>query len=120
MIKRTTILLAAGALAGGVLGGAPSFALAGQITPQQELDEANHLSDMNAMMSGDGFQGRMRSAMSEVMADPKLREQMRSMMSDVMSGMDMGGDMTHSGEHADIVGGTHGMHGDGEGDGADE
>ncbi len=69
--------VAAGMVAGAVLVGVPTWAVA-----SGQDDSPGSPSDMSSMM-GDSH-SQMMDAMSTMMKDPEMREQMRSMMSDVI------------------------------------
>ncbi len=95
MAFRTVAQVAAGFLAGAVLVGAPTWAVASQ-------DDEAPSTDMSQMMSDE----KMMTSMSKMMKEPAMREDMASMMSDMMSEMPgMGGDGS---DH-----GMSGMHGTG-------
>lgn len=80
MAVRSVVQVLAGAVAGAVLVGVPTWAAA-----SGQNDSPS--SDPSSMMSGANGQRQMMDSMSKMMDDPKLREQMRSMMSDSMGGM---------------------------------
>ena len=78
MAFRSIAQVAAGVVAGAVLVGAPTWAVA-----SQQDDPPDPPSDMSSMM-GDSHSKMMMDEMSAMMKDPEMREQMRSMMSDVI------------------------------------
>lgn len=79
MATRTVAQVAAGVLAGAVLAGIPTYAMASQDDAAPGKQE-----DMSQMMSGSGSTDQM---MMKMMKDPAMRKEMTSMMSEVMGEM---------------------------------
>ncbi len=93
-MKRTVAKVAVGVVAGAVLVGAPTYAVA-----SQEDSSHQHSSSMGEMMPDPEMRTEMKSFMSDMMSDPEHRRQMRSMMSETMKGMSMGdGSMSMRGQ----------------------
>ncbi len=82
MVVRSIVQVVAGIVAGAVLVGVPTWAVAGQ-----QDDSPSSSSDMTAMMSSRDSQHQMMGSMSKMMDDPEFRKQMRSLMSDSMDEM---------------------------------
>lgn len=105
MAIRAAAQVAAGVLAGAVLVGAPTWAVASQ-------DDADSSSptDMSQMMPGAQSPDQMMTSMSTMMKDPAMRKQMASMMSEAMGQMPgMGADGSDRGMSG--MGRMHGMGG---------
>jgi len=82
MVVRSIVQVVAGVVAGAVLVGVPTWAVAGQ-----QDDSASSSSGMTAMMSSRDSHHQMMGSMSKMMDDPEIREQMRSLMADSMDEM---------------------------------
>jgi len=94
MVVRSMVQVVAGVVAGAVLVGVPTWAVAGQ-----QDDGPSSGSDMTAMMSSPESQDQMMGSMSKMMDDPEMRKQMRSLMSDSMDEMSgMQGEMSGHGK----------------------
>ena len=94
MVVRSIVQVVAGVVAGAVLVGVPTWAVAGQ-----QDDSPSSSSDMTAMMSSRDSQHQMMGSMSKMMDDPEFRKQMRSLMSDSMDEMSgMQGAMSGNGK----------------------
>ena len=93
MVVRSIVQVVAGVVAGAVLVGVPTWAVAGQ-----QDDSPSSSSDMSAMMSSPESQHQMMGSMSKMMEDPEIRKQMRSLMSDSMD--EMQGAMSGHGKSA--------------------
>ena len=81
MAFRSIAQVAVGVVAGAVLVGVPTWAVA-----SQQDDSPGSPSDMSSMMGDSHMQmmmDEMSDEMSAMMKDPEMREQMRSMMSDL-------------------------------------
>lgn len=103
MAIRTISQVLAGAVAGAVLVGVPTWAVASQ----QGGDSVSR-TDMSQKMSGPQAQDQMMRSMSKMMNEPKMRKEMASMMSDAMAQMpDMRGKMSSRGMSG--MGQMHGM-----------
>ena len=93
MAIRTISQVLAGVVAGAVLVGAPTWAIASQ----QGGDSASR-THMSQKMSGPQEQDQMMRSMSKMMNEPKMRKEMASMMSDAMAQMsDMRATMSSKG-----------------------
>lgn len=86
-MRRTVANVAVGMVAGAMLVGVPTYAVA-----SQDDSSHRHSDHMGKMMSDPEMRKEMKSFMSDMMSDRELRKQMRSMMSDAMEGMSMMGD----------------------------
>lgn len=80
MAIRTAAHVAAGFLAGAVLVGVPTWAVASQ-------DGMDSPTDMSQMMPGAQSSDQMMTSMATMMKDPAMRKQMAAMMSEAMSQM---------------------------------
>lgn len=103
MAIRAAAQIAAGVLAGAVLVGVPTWAVASQ-------DDADSSSptDMSPMMPGAQSRDQMTSSMSTMMKDSAMRKEMASMMSEAMGQMPgMGADGSNQGMRG--MGRMHGM-----------
>ena len=95
-MRRTVAKVAVGVVAGAVLVGAPTYAVASQ---EDSSSSHRHSSSMGEVMSDPEMRKEMKSFMSDMMSDPEHRRQMRSMMSETMKGMSMGdGSMSMRGQ----------------------
>ena len=95
MAMRTIGQVTAGFVAGALLVGVPSWALA---------DDDGKGSDSSQMMS-EADTGQMMKNMSQIMKDPEIRKEMASMMSEMMAQMP---DMS-DGENGEGMRGMRGM-----------
>lgn len=97
MAIRAAVQVTAGFLAGAVMVGFPTWAVA-----SQDDGASKGQADTSQMMSGAQSRDQMMSTMSKMMKDPAMRKDMASMMSEAMgkmsgkgmgkmSGMGMGG-----------------------------
>lgn len=82
MAIRTISQVLAGVVAGAVLVGAPTWAIASQ----QGGDSVSR-TDMSQTMSGPQAQDQMMRSMSKMMDEPKMRNEMASTMSDAKAHM---------------------------------
>lgn len=93
MAVRSIAQVVAGVVAGAVLVGVPTWALA-----SEPDDSPSSSSDVMGMMSSPASPHESIGSMSKMMDDPEMRSRMRSMMSDSMdqmSGMLAGGMSGH-------------------------
>ncbi len=91
MAIRTAAHVAAGVLAGAVLAGVPTWAVASQ----DDVDSSTS-TDMSQMMSDGQPPDQMMRSMSSMMKDSAMRKEMVSMMSEAMGEMSsMGSDGAH-------------------------
>lgn len=86
MAIRAAVQIAAGVLAGAVLVGVPTWAVA-----SQDSGDFSTRTDRSQMMSGGQSQDEMLKSMSTMMKDPAIRKAMASMMSQAMDQMPMPG-----------------------------
>ncbi len=103
MAFRTAAQVAAGFLAGAVLVGTPTWAVASRddVAPSTQKG-------MPQMMSDGQSHDQMMTSMSKMMKDPAMREEMASMMSEAMGQMPgMGADDSDQGMSG--MGRMHGM-----------
>lgn len=100
MSTRTVAQVAAGVLAGAVLAGVPTWAVASQdgTTPGPQ-------GDMSQMMSGSQSTDQMMTSMSKMMKDPAMRKGMVSMMAKAT------GQMPGMGADSGMMSGAGGMRG---------
>lgn len=103
MAIRTAAQVAAGVLAGAVLVGVPTWAVASQ----DDVDSSTS-TDMSQMMSGAQSPDQMMTTMTTMMKDPAMRKEMTSMMSEVMGQMH-GMDTDDSDQGMSGMGRMHGM-----------
>ncbi len=110
MAIRTISHVLAGVVAGAVLVGAPTWAIA-----SQPGGDSVSRASMSQKMSGPQAQDQMMRSMSKMMNEPKMRKEMSSVMSDAMAQMpDMRGRMSSKG-----MSGMGQMHGMGKGSASD-